>query len=116
MVALVLKLLSWYPALSQALALGAIAVGAPSVSTPGIASQMAEETQSKRMPTTSSKQITSLQFLTLQEEIGSEEQGTLPCLDSSRECVEELTQQAIANSPKLKTLDRLLIAKEKFCR
>jgi hypothetical protein len=30
---------------------------------------------------------------------------TLPCLDSSKECVEELTQSAIAHSSKLKTLD-----------
>jgi hypothetical protein len=30
---------------------------------------------------------------------------TLPCLDSSKECVEELTQSAIAHSAKLKTLD-----------
>ncbi len=32
-------------------------------------------------------------------------QNPLPCLDSSPECVEQLTQEAIANSPKLKTLD-----------
>ncbi|MFM6127301.1 MAG: hypothetical protein ACKPBV_00855 [Sphaerospermopsis kisseleviana] len=32
-------------------------------------------------------------------------QETLPCLDSSKECVEQLTQRAIANSAKLKTLD-----------
>jgi hypothetical protein len=30
---------------------------------------------------------------------------TLPCLDSSKECVEQLTERAIANSSKLKTLD-----------
>ena len=30
---------------------------------------------------------------------------TLPCLDSSKECVEQLTELAIANSSKLKTLD-----------
>ena len=37
----------------------------------------------------------------------SEEQLTteLPCFDSSNECIDELTKQAIANSPKLKTLD-----------
>jgi hypothetical protein len=29
----------------------------------------------------------------------------LPCLDSSKECVELLTERAIAHSPKLKTLD-----------
>ena len=78
-----LKLLSWCPALPLAIA-------------PCTASQTAEETQHIRMPTTSSKQITSLQFLTLQGEMGSEEQGTLPCLDSSPECVEKLTQSAIA--------------------
>jgi hypothetical protein len=32
-------------------------------------------------------------------------QETLPCLDSSKECVEQLTELAIANSSKLKTLD-----------
>ncbi len=39
--------------------------------------------------------------------MNSEKQLTteLPCLDSSSECVEKLTQKAIANSPKLKTLD-----------
>jgi hypothetical protein len=35
---------------------------------------------------------------------------TLPCLDSSKECVELLTQRAIANSAKLKTLnDRIAL-------
>jgi hypothetical protein len=33
------------------------------------------------------------------------ESSSLPCLDSSSECVEKLTQAAIANSSKLKTLD-----------
>jgi hypothetical protein len=32
-------------------------------------------------------------------------QNPLPCLDSSKQCVEELTQRAIAHSAKLKTLD-----------
>jgi hypothetical protein len=32
-------------------------------------------------------------------------QETLPCLDSSKECVEQLTERAIAHSSKLKTLD-----------
>jgi hypothetical protein len=35
---------------------------------------------------------------------------TLPCLDSSKECVEQLTERAIANSSKLKTLnDRIAL-------
>ncbi len=33
------------------------------------------------------------------------ESPRLPCLDSSRECIEQLTQAAIANSPELVTLD-----------
>jgi hypothetical protein len=32
-------------------------------------------------------------------------QNSLPCLDSRKECVEQLTQQAMAHSAKLKTLD-----------
>ncbi len=42
-----------------------------------------------------------------QSTVNSEEQLTteLPCLDSSEECVGKLTEQAIASSPKLKTLD-----------
>jgi hypothetical protein len=35
----------------------------------------------------------------------SQAQETLPCLDSSKKCVELLTERAIANSSKLKTLD-----------
>ena len=92
MVFCLLKLFSWCPALPLAIA-------------PCTASQTAEETQYERMPTSFSKQITSLQFLTLQGEMGSEKRGTLPCLDSSKECVEQLTQSAIANSPKLKKLE-----------
>ena len=86
MVALVLKLFSWCLVLPQSLA--------PSAVTVGTASQTAEETQYIRVPTSFSNQITSLQFLTLQGEMRSEEQG-LPCLDSRSECVERLTQQAI---------------------
>ena len=32
-------------------------------------------------------------------------ESPLPCLDSSKECVEQLTERAIAHSSKLKTLD-----------
>ena len=39
------------------------------------------------------------------EEQLNEINSELPCLDSSRECVEQLTEAAIASSPKLKTLD-----------
>ncbi len=59
----------------------------------------------------------SQQKLPLWQEVGNREQGIgnreqttaiapkFPCLDSSNECVEKLTQSAIANSSKLKHLD-----------
>jgi hypothetical protein len=39
------------------------------------------------------------------QNLKSKIQNPLPCLDSSKECVEKLTERAIANSSKLKTLD-----------
>jgi hypothetical protein len=39
------------------------------------------------------------------QNLKSKIQNPLPCLDSSKECVGELTERAIANSSKLKTLD-----------
>jgi hypothetical protein len=88
MVALVLRLLSWSsPVNSQQLTVNSdqLTTDTPSIQNLKLRSIASEARQPKI-------------------------QNPLPCLDSSKECVEELTQRAIAHSSKLKTLnDRIAL-------
>ena len=86
-----LKLLSWSsPALTE---------GAPMAS----AEQL---TVNSDQLTTDTPSIQNLKLRSIASEARQPKiQNPLPCLDSSKQCVEELTESAIANSSKLKTLD-----------
>ncbi|MCZ8188178.1 MAG: hypothetical protein O9326_00055 [Microcystis sp. LE19-338.1B] len=72
-------------------------------SSPAIAEQL---TVNSDQLTTDTPSIQNLKLRSIASEARQPKiQNPLPCLDSSKECVEELTQRAIAHSSKLKTLD-----------